>query len=298
MPTVISPAGLSTKSEPGMVAWITGAGGLIGHYLVKTAPVCAPGVRVVGLTRPELDLTDAAAVERRFRVDSPALVVHCAALSRSPDCQAHPELARKLNVEVTARLAELSASIPFVFFSTDLVFNGRVGNYDETAPVGPLSVYAQTKVAAEQIVLANPRHTVVRTSLNGGVSLTGDRGFNEQMENAWRAGKALSLFTDEFRCPIPALLTARAVWELVACHQPGLYHLAGGERLSRWQIGQLLAPRYPQLDPKIVPALAADYPGAPRSPDTSLNCAKIQPLLSFRLPGLTEWLAAHPHEAF
>lgn len=281
-----------------MVAWITGAGGLIGHYLVQTAPACAPGFRVVGLTRPDLDLADAAALERRFRSDSPDLVIHCAALSRSPDCQAHPELARQLNVEVTARLAGLSAQIPFVFFSTDLVFNGRAGNYDETALVDPLSVYAQTKVAAEQIVLANPRHTVVRTSLNGGTSPTRDRGFNEQMENAWRAGKTLNLFTDEFRCPIPALLTARAVWELIACNQPGLYHLAGGERLSRWQIGQLLAARYPQVDSKIAPALAADYPGAPRSPDTSLNCAKIQRLLSFRVPGLTEWLATHPNEPF
>ena len=286
------------KQRSHRVAWITGAGGLIGHYLVRTAPARAPAIRVVGLTRPQLDLTDAAAVERRFRSDSPDLVIHCAALSRSPDCQAQPELARKLNVEATARLAELSARIPFVFFSSDLVFNGRQGNYDEAAPVDPLSVYAQTKVAAERIVLANPRHTVVRTSLNGGISPTRDRGFNEQMENAWRAGKTLNLFTDEFRCPLPALLTARAVWELTARHEPGLYHLAGSERLSRWRIGQLLVARCPQLKPKIVPALAADYPGAPRSPDTSLDCAKIQRLLSFRLPGLTEWLAAHPHEPF
>jgi dTDP-4-dehydrorhamnose reductase len=138
----------------------------------------------------------------------------------------------------------------------------------------------------------------VRTSLNGGTSPTGNRGFNEQMRIAWRGGKPVTLFTDEFRCPIPAVVTAQAIWELVTHHQPGLYHLAGSERLSRWQIGQLLAARWPQLKPQIIPGSAADYPGAPRSPDTSLNCSKIQRLLSFRLPGLTEWLSSHPDERF
>ena len=185
-----------------------------------------------------------------FRLQNPQLIIHCAALSKSPECEANPALARKLNVEVTALLAELAADIPLVFLSTDLVFDGRTGNYDETAPVNPLSVYAETKAAAEQVVLANPKHTVIRTSLNGGTSPTGDRGFNEQMRRAWQAGQTLRLFTDEFRSPIPAEVTARAIWELAAQNKPGLYHVAGSERLSRWQIGQLLAARWPELKPR------------------------------------------------
>lgn len=281
-----------------MLVWITGAGGLLGNYLLQTAATFAPGLQVVGLTRSDLDVTDATAVAERFRSDAPGLVIHCAALSRSPDCQANPEFAHKINVEATALLAKLAADAELLFFSSDLVFDGRQGNYDETAPVNPLSVYARTKVEAEKIVLANPNHIVVRTSLNGGLSPTGDRGFNEQIRKGWQAGKPLALFTDEFRCPIPAVVTARAVWELVQQHRPGLYHLAGRERLSRWQIGQLLAARWPQLKPHIIPGSAAGFPGVPRSPDTSLNSAKIQRLLSFPLAGLTEWLAAHPNEPF
>ncbi len=281
-----------------MLAWITGAGGLIGNYLVQTAAEYARDWKVVGLTRRELDLLDFAAVCQRFRHGAPKLIIHCAALSRSPDCQANPELARKMNVETTELLANLAADIPFVFFSTDLVFDGRQGNYDETATPNPLSIYAQTKVEAEQIVLANRKHTVLRTSLNGGISPTGDRGFNEQLRRAWESGKALTLFTDEFRCPIAASVTARAVWELVGTNQPGIYHLAGAERLSRWQIGKLMAARWPQLHPKISPGSAADYSGAPRSPDASLNCDKVQRLLSFPLPGLTDWLASHADEKF
>jgi len=278
--------------------WVTGAGGLIGNYLVQTAPEFFPKATVIGLTRAQLDLTDFQAVRQAFRRLNPKVIVHCAALSRSPDCQANPALARKVNVEVTALLADLAAEISFIFFSSDLIFDGRAGNYDESARPNPLSVYGETKLAAEQQVLVNPKHAVVRTSLNGGASPKGDRGFNEQMRRAWEAGETLRCFTDEFRCPIPAEVTARAVWELVSRRAAGLYHLAGSERLARWQLGQLIAARWPQLHPKLEPASLETYTGAPRPSDCSLNCAKAQRLLSFPLPGLTEWLAARPDEKF
>src|SRR5688500_4744950 len=110
--------------------WITGANGLIGNYLMQTAPQVAPRREVIGLTRALLDVTDANAVRDQFRARAPQLLIHCAALSRSPACQDNPALARKLNVEATARLAELADDIPFVFLSSDLVFDGRQGNYD------------------------------------------------------------------------------------------------------------------------------------------------------------------------
>jgi dTDP-4-dehydrorhamnose reductase len=278
--------------------WITGAGGLIGNALVNAASRLAPQFQALGLTRKEADLEDFDTVRRLFQTQHPACVIHCAALSKSPDCQANPARARRINVDATALLAELAADIPFVFFSTDLVFDGAKGNYTESDPPNPLGVYAETKLAAERIVLANPRHTVLRTSLNGGVSPVGDRAFNEEMRRAWREGRTLDLFTDEFRCPLPAVVTARAVWELLLKNQPGLYHLAGAERLSRWQIGQIIAARCPELDPKMRPGSLRDYQGPPRSPDTSLNCAKVQELLSFLLPSLRTWLAANPEEPF
>jgi dTDP-4-dehydrorhamnose reductase len=278
--------------------WITGARGLIGNCLVQSATRLAPDWQVIGLTRAQLDVTDFNAVRGQFRARKPRLIIHCAALSRSPACQENPSLARMLNVDATACLAELAADIPFIFFSSDLVFDGRKGNYDESAQPNPLSVYAETKIAAERVVLANPKHTVVRISLNGGASPTGERGFNEEMCRAWQAGKTLKLFVDEFRCPLPAIVTARAIWELVAQCKPGLYHLAGSQRLSRWQMGQLIAARWPQLNPRLEPASRKDYTGPPRPPDTSLNCARIQNLLSFPLPGLDEWLAANPDEPF
>lgn len=280
------------------LAWITGANGLIGSRLVRAAPRFGAGWKVRGLVRNDFDLTDFATVQMAFGQEKPRLLIHCAALSKTPACEADPSLARKLNVEVTAQLASLATEIPFVFFSTDLVFDGRAGNYDEAAAVNPLSVYAETKVAAEDSVRRHPHHLIIRTSLNGGISPTGDRGFNEEMRRAWHSGKTLKLFTDEFRSPISALVTARAVWELLSKNATGIYHVAGSERLSRFQIGELLAARWPQLHPKFEPASLKDYQGPPRPRDTSLNCAKARNLLSFPLPGLADWLKANPDEVF
>ena len=272
------------------LAWITGAGGLIGSWLVRLSADGSRGWRVRPLLRSALDLTQKEAVCRLFRSENPALIIHCAALSRSTDCQTNPALARMVNFEATQLLSELATDIPFVFFSTDLVFDGQKGNYDESACVNPLSIYAETKAEAEQAVFGNPGHTVVRTSLNAGPSPAGDRGFDEQLLRAWQAGQTTRLYTDEFRSPIAAQATAAAVWELVTKDQPGLYHLAGAERLSRWQIGQLLAASRPDVEARFEPASIQDYKGAPRSPDTSLDCGKIQKLLGRPLPRWSDWL--------
>ena len=270
---------------------VTGAAGLIGHYLLNSAPRWAPQWDVRGLTRQDVDLTDVNAVRGLWRDLHPQVVVHCAAQSRTGPCQKAPTIARQINVQATALLAELSAEIPFIFLSSDQVFDGVKGWYLETDPVNPLNVYGETKAEAERLVLQNPRHSAIRVALNAGTSSTGNRSFVEDMRNAVQDGASLTLFTDEFRCPLPVGMTARALWELIEQDQPGLYHLGGAERLSRWEIGQALTSWYPELAGQIRPGPVAAYAGAPRPPDLSMQCDKLQALLSFRLSGLREWLA-------
>ena len=272
-------------------AIITGAAGLIGQYIVKTAPRWAPDWHVQGLTRADLDLTDHANVERTWESVKPNAVIHCAALSRTKDCEQDPALARRINVEVSAHLAQLSQHIPFIFLSSGEIFDGRTGWYGETDEPNPINVYGQTKLEAEQAILRNPRHTVVRIVLTAGTSERGDRSFVEDMCRTAKAGKDMTLYADEFRCPLPAGVIARVIWELVGRQQPGLYHLGGSERLSRWQIGETLLPWCPELKGRLVKGSARNHVGSPRPADLSLRCDKIQSLLSFRIPGFREWLA-------
>jgi dTDP-4-dehydrorhamnose reductase len=280
------------------LAWITGANGLIGNYLVRTAPKFAPRRRVRAITREDFDLLDFAAVEREFRKDQPQLVIHCAAVSTVGAAEANPNMARRVNVGAAKFLAGLAAEIPFVFFSSDLVFDGRRGHYAETDAPNPLHVYGETKLAAEEFLLKNPRHLVVRTSLNGGMSPSGSRAFNEQFRRSLQAASGMTLFTDEFRCPIPAAETARAVWELAEQNCAGLFHVAGAEKLSRLQIGQMLIRRWPEVRMEIKAGLSRDFPGPPRALDTSLDISKVQKVLSRPIPGLSEWLKANSNEPF
>jgi dTDP-4-dehydrorhamnose reductase len=280
------------------LVWITGANGLIGNYLVQTAPRFAPRWRVRGLARNDFDLLDFKTVEREFKKDQPRIIIHCAAISVVAEAQKNPALAKKINVEVTKILAELATEIRFVFFSTDLIFDGRQGNYSENDLPNPLHLYGETKIAAEEIVLRNPKHLIVRTSINGGISRAGNRGFNEQLKLSLQNSSGMKLFTDEFRSPIFAGETARAVWELVEKNCAGIFHVAGAEKLSRFQIGELLLKRWPEIKTKIEVGSAKDFPGPPRALDTSLDISKAQKILSRPLLKFSDWLAANPGKIF
>ena len=286
-----------SEAIPGRV-WVTGAGGLIGHACVEVARASGFSDRVRPLERAEIDLTDFPAVARLFAQERPSGLIHCAARSRSPACQADPAGARLQNVELTRRLAELAADLPMVFLSTDLVFDGRrdgsKGGYREDDAVNPLSVYAETKVEAEAWVRRNPRHAIVRTSLNFGRSPSGPGAFNEELAAVWRAGRVVDLFVDEFRCPIAAVETARRLWALLDSGQGGVFHLAGSERLSRYDIGQLVAEDLRRSEPDLAMPMRAGslagYSGAPRAPDTTLDCSKLAALLGEPMPAFTPWL--------
>jgi dTDP-4-dehydrorhamnose reductase len=276
------------------LAWITGASGLIGHELVQAAEAgAAPGWRVRALTRQVVDLANAHDVDQLFERERPELIIHCAALSRTGACQADPTQAFRQNVEVTRRLIERLSTGRFVFFSSDLVFDGLQGSYIETDRLNPVNVYGHTKWEAEKAVSLFPNSLVIRTSLNYGHSLTSDRSFNEEMVNAWKAGRPVPAFVDEYRCPIAASETARWTWELIRAEHFGVVHLAGAERLSRWQIATEIARHYPALHPQVVPVTLADHVGPPRAPDVSLNCDRLAGWLGRTLPSFRPWLAGN-----
>ncbi|HJT21575.1 MAG TPA: SDR family oxidoreductase [Nitrospira sp.] len=272
------------------VVLITGAAGLIGHYLIKTALRWAPEWDARALTRREVDLTRFPEVDTVFRTIEPQAVIHCAAVSRTRDCEQDPKFAHLVNVGATAHLAGVASDIPFLFISSGEVFDGAKGWYNESDEAKPINVYGETKLEAERIVLRNPRHSVLRIVLTAGTSSTGDRSFVEHMCRAAQSGKDVTLYADEFRCPLPAGVIARAIWELMESGRPGLYHLGGRERLSRWEIGEALLPWYPELNGRLVKASSRHHAGAPRPADLSLQCDKLQQILSFPIPGFREWL--------
>ena len=173
------------------LAWITGANGLIGNYLVQTAPRFAPRWRVRALTRADFDLLDFAAVEREFHKDQPQLVIHCAAITvvgdaqKNPDSGAARECRGHANCSRNWRRKFHSFSFPRIWFST----GAREIMPKRTRRIRCMFT-ARRKLAAEEIVLKNPRHLVVRTSINGGMSRAGGRAFQRAVAPLVAGGRA------------------------------------------------------------------------------------------------------------
>jgi dTDP-4-dehydrorhamnose reductase len=151
-----------------MSRWlITGAGGMLGQDLV--AVLRGEGEDVIGLSRPDLDITDEAAVRAALRRGRPDAVVNCAAWTAVDDAEAHEDRALDVNGRGAAHLAAGCAALglPLAHMSTDYVFTGDASRpYAECDAARPRTAYGRTKLAGERAVrlLLPESGYVVRTA--------------------------------------------------------------------------------------------------------------------------------------
>jgi dTDP-4-dehydrorhamnose reductase len=262
---------------------LTGATGYFGAYLLREAQRIADPIaawsgsqtgELFGTKLHTIDLCQKNRVADYFRAAGPSLVVHSAAWATISRCFRDPPAARRVNVEGTRLLAELSeqSRARLLFVSTDLVFDGTRGMYDERDAPAPTSVYGQTKVDAEQAVLACPDSVVVRVSLLFGPSLTGRPSFFDQQVAALRNREPCELFQDEWRTPLGLHAAAAAIMRIARSGFRGLVHVGGPERMSRLEMGHRLA-AFLHCDPSILVSTNRPVSGSiePRPRDVSLD---------------------------
>jgi dTDP-4-dehydrorhamnose reductase len=211
---------------------ITGADGQLGRSLQRELAAHD----VVALTRTDLNVSDAAAVDAALDRHRPDAVIHAAALTDTARCEREPELASAVNASGTAHVASACARIGArcIAISTNEVFDGEKRTpYVETDAARALNAYGASKLEGERLALASCTKTlVVRTSW-----LYGDSGGNfiEKVLAAARAGRALSFVTDEIATPTSAADLAQAVRALIERDAPpGVYHLANEGEASRY----------------------------------------------------------------
>lgn len=275
---------------------VTGASGLVGHAFVREAArrrnevIAISGSRDVslpaGVRGCSMDLSATAEIEALVLDEFPDVIVNCAAASSPAVVDADPALAEKVNVALPRHLAMLAnhLSARVYHISTDMVFDGTTGPYRSTDTPNPRNLYGQLKLLAEREVLTFGKEfaTVLRIAIVTGNSPGGERALHERLFKQWAEGKRVPLFTNEIRQPVGVDNLAEALLEL--CERPtlhGIFHWAGLDRLSRYEIGQRILTHFGLPADLIEPVEAS----ADRPLDLTLE---LQPLLSkLRTPPTT-----------
>ena len=275
---------------------ITGASGFLGYHLLRSS--FAKGFEVYGLynsgtisfehsTNLQLDLRNYIDMGNVIDDIEPDIVIHTAALTDANLCQTNKELSHELNVEVTRNLAGICCDyqVPFVFTSTDLVFDGTKGNYTEDDQANPLMIYGEHKLLAEQeVVRVYPAALIVRCPLMFGSLEASSKNYFSNFIKALREGKRNKLFYDEYRSVCGAKSIAEGILHI--CEEAsGVIHLAGLERVSRFDFGVAIAYAF-GLDKSLLESCSQKdiQMAAPRPADVSLN---IQKAISYGYSPLT-----------
>ena len=279
---------------------ITGASGFLGWNLCQLArsqwethgTYARHSIEIADVHLHHLDLTQIDLVTAKIDAIAPDAIIHTAAAASPNFCQAHPETSARINVGASQLLAKIcaEAKIPFVFTSTDLVFDGNKAPYLETDPVSPINTYGEQKVAAERAILHTyPQATICRMPLMFGMAPPTATSFLQPWIKALASQQTLQLFVDEFRTPVSAETAARGLLMALPV-SPGILNLGGKERMSRYEFGRLLAEVFDFELSLVLPIFQRDLTmAAPRAADVSLDSTKAI-ALGYNLPPLRQEL--------
>jgi dTDP-4-dehydrorhamnose reductase len=231
--------------------FLFGATSMLGWSILRAAPV--PLIAFCnGHTRaapPDIergiDLDDPLAMYELFTAERPGLILHCAGVCDVEKCEQSPEFAYSVNVDGTQLLIDHAPpEARIVYCSSDHVFSGDTGPYDEASPTDPVSVYGKTRVAAERLIAARPNSLIVRAGLWIGPSATGRNGHLDWLRYRHRRQLPMTVVADELRSAMWADDAARRVWDLARSGLTGLRHIVATRVVSRPELAAYLAERY------------------------------------------------------
>lgn len=227
---------------------ITGANGFLGFYVVKQLINDGHVVIATGKGKcrlpfnvcttffyEEMDFTDPFQVHDVFTAYHPECVVHAGAMTRPDDCELNQWDAYVTNVEgtVTMLLNAEEFKCSFIFISTDFVFDGSKGMYEENDIRSPVNFYGKTKMEAEDAVMAYEYNwVIVRTVLVYGPPATGRSNLLTVVAEKLSAGEQYRVFDDQVRTPTFVKDLAAGISMIISQKATGIFHLSGKDVLT------------------------------------------------------------------
>ncbi|WP_163711760.1 dTDP-4-dehydrorhamnose reductase [Mycobacterium timonense] len=279
---------------------ITGAGGQLGGYLSSLA--AGQGREVLAHSSSQWDITDPAAAERIVRRGD--VVINCAAYTNVDGAETDEAGAFAVNEAGPGHLARACAraGAQLIHVSTDYVFNGDFGGaaprpYEPSDQTAPQGVYARSKAAGEQAVLAAlPEAVVVRTAwvYTGGAG----KDFVAVMRRLAAGDGPVDVVDDQTGSPTYVGDLAEALLQIVDDRVPGpILHAANEGAVSRFEQARAVFEECGADPARVRPVSTDHFPRpAPRPAYSALSggqsaAAGLRPLRPWR-PALVAALAA------
>ena len=289
---------------------ITGANGLLGQKLVKLL-VAKSDLELIATGRGDnrnpretrdqyvyepMDITSAPEVEHVIDRYSPDAVIHTAAMTNVDQCETDHEGCRKLNVEATDNIVKAckkNASF-LLHLSTDFIFDGQEGPYDEEAKANPISFYGKSKLKSEEIVIgSNIKWAIARTVLVYGITPKMSRSnIILWVKKSLEEGKPIQVVNDQWRTPTLAEDLAMGCYLIVEKQAEGVFNISGEDFLNPYQMAVKTAEFF-KLDQSSMTETDGSKFSQPakRPPKTGFDITKAKSILGFRPHSFDEGIA-------
>lgn len=246
---------------------VTGSKGQLGSDVI--AQLNKIGYETVEADLPELDITDAEAVENFISKSNANGVIHCAAFTNVDIAETERELCKKINVDGTFNIAKSCQNngIKLLYISTDYVFSGEGTEPFETdTPPSPCNYYGVTKQEGEIAAISNcSKCFVVRISWVFGEN---GKNFVKTMLRLAKDRDEITVVNDQVGSPTYTKDLAKLLCEMIQSEKYGIYH-ATNEGYCSWAEFAKTIMEYSGASTKIIPICSSEYKSVAVRPENS-----------------------------
>ena len=242
---------------------ITGSNGLLGQKLVELIAQ-KPNYQLIATSRGEnrlnlpnlnyeyhsLDITKKEDVETVLSKFLPDIIIHTAAMTNVDECETNKEGCWAQNVVATEDIANFCAKkgVFLLHLSTDFIFDGKSGPYNESDTPNPISYYGESKLAAEKALedtfkdINTNLYAIARTVLVYGIAQDMSRSnIILWVKKSLEDRKNIKVVDDQWRTPTLAEDLAEGCFLIVSKKKAGIFNIAGKNLLTPYHMAMATA---------------------------------------------------------